>query len=97
MVRTYDLGEVKGTYYLTMEFVEGKSLKSLIESRGRLPISVTLTIGKQLCRALEVAHEQGVIHRDIKPQNMVVEPSGFLEGDGTSGSRGWPIRPRGRV
>ena len=79
VVRTYDLGEVKGTYYLTMEFVEGKSLKSLIEGRGRLPIPVTLTIGKQLCRALEVAHEQGVIHRDIKPQNMVVEPSGFLK------------------
>ncbi|HZH41500.1 MAG TPA: protein kinase [Gemmatimonadales bacterium] len=79
VVRTYDLGEVNGTYYLTMEFVEGKSLKSLIEGRGRLPIPVTLTIGKQLCRALEVAHEQGVIHRDIKPQNMVVEPSGFLK------------------
>src|SRR5207245_5284147 len=40
---------------------------------------VTLTIGKQLCRALEVAHEQGVIHRDIKPQNIVVEPSGVLK------------------
>lgn len=79
VVRTYDLGEVKGTYYLTMEFVEGTSLKSLIQSRGRLPVPVTLTIGKQLCRALEVAHEQGVIHRDIKPQNMVLEPSGFLK------------------
>ena len=79
VVRTYDLGEVKGMYYLTMEFVEGKSLKQLIEARGGLPIPVTLTIGKQLCRALEVAHEQGVIHRDIKPQNMVVEPSGFLK------------------
>ena len=79
VVRTYDLGEVGGMYYLTMEFVEGKSLKQLIQSRGRLPIPVTLTVGKQLCRALEVAHEQGVIHRDIKPQNMVVEPSGFLK------------------
>ena len=79
VVRTYDLGEAQGMYYLTMEFVEGKSLKQLIETRGRLPIPVTLTIGKQLCRALEVAHEQGVIHRDIKPQNMVVEPSGFLK------------------
>ena len=79
VVRTYDLGEVKGMYYLTMEFVEGTSLKQLIETRGRLPIPVTITVGKQLCRALEVAHEQGVIHRDIKPQNMVVEPSGFLK------------------
>jgi HAMP domain-containing protein/predicted Ser/Thr protein kinase len=79
VVRTYDLGEVNGMYYLTMEFVEGTSLKQLIQSRGRLPVPVTLTVGKQLCRALEVAHEQGVIHRDIKPQNMVVEPNGFLK------------------
>jgi eukaryotic-like serine/threonine-protein kinase len=79
VVRTYDLGEVGGVYYLTMEYVEGKSLKTLIQSRGRLPVPVTLTIGKQLCRALEVAHEQGVIHRDIKPQNIVVDPNGFLK------------------
>jgi len=79
VVRTYDLGEVNGTYYLTMEYVEGRSLKQLIATRGPLPVPVTLTIGKQLCRALEVAHEQGVIHRDIKPQNIVVEPSGVLK------------------
>jgi serine/threonine-protein kinase len=79
VVRTYDLGEVGGTYYLTMEYVEGTSLKQLISSRGKLPVPVTLTIGKQLCRALEVAHAEGVIHRDIKPQNMVVEPNGFLK------------------
>jgi eukaryotic-like serine/threonine-protein kinase len=79
VVRTYDLGEINGLYYLTMEFVEGRSLKALIQSRGRLPVPVTLTIGKQLSRALEVAHEQGVIHRDIKPQNIVVEPNGFLK------------------
>jgi len=79
VVRTYDLGEVNGTYYLTMEYVEGTSLKQLIQSRGKLPVPVTLTIGKQLCRALEVAHEQGVIHRDIKPHNIVVEPNGFLK------------------
>ena len=79
VVRTYDLGEAKGMYYLTMEYVEGTSLKQLISTRGKLPIPVTLTIGKQLCRALEVAHEQGIIHRDIKPQNIVVDPGGFLK------------------
>src|SRR5437867_2588762 len=79
VVRTYDLGEVNGLYYLTMEYVEGTSLKQLIGTRGRLPVPVVLTIGKQLCRALEVAHEQGVIHRDIKPQNIVVDPAGFLK------------------
>lgn len=79
VVRTHDLGERDGMYFITMEYVEGKSLKELIRARGRLPVSVTLSVGKQLARALEVAHEQGVIHRDIKPQNMVVEPSGVLK------------------
>ncbi len=79
VVRTHDIGESGGVYYITMEFVEGKSLKDLIRSRGRLPVSVVLTVGKQLARALEVAHEQGVIHRDIKPQNIVVEPNGVLK------------------
>ncbi|MEO8199176.1 MAG: protein kinase [Gemmatimonadota bacterium] len=79
VVRTHDLGEVDGTYFITMEYVEGTSLEKLIHRRGRLPVDVTLPIGKQLCRALEVAHEAGVIHRDIKPQNMVVDASGFLK------------------
>jgi HAMP domain-containing protein/predicted Ser/Thr protein kinase len=79
VVRTHDFGEFAGTYYITMEYVEGKSLKDAIKNRGRLPVQATLTVGKQLCRALEVAHEQGVIHRDIKPQNMVVEPDGVLK------------------
>src|SRR5207249_11467867 len=74
-----DLAEGKGMYYRTMEYVEGTSLKQLITSRGKLPATVALTVGKQLCRALEVAHAQGIIHRDIKPQNIVVEPSGFLK------------------
>jgi serine/threonine protein kinase len=79
VVRTYDLGEMNGLYYLTMEFVEGASLKELIRKRGRLPASAVLPIAKQLCRALEVAHEEGVIHRDIKPQNMVVQGDGVLK------------------
>jgi serine/threonine-protein kinase len=79
VVRTHDLGEVDGMYYITMEIVEGTNLKDLIKKRGRLPLGVTLTVGKQLCRALEVAHEAGVIHRDIKPQNVVVDASGFLK------------------
>src|SRR5207249_6544450 len=79
VVRTYDLGELNGIYYLTMEYVEGTSLKSLIQNRGKLPLPVTLTVGKQVCRALEVAHAEGIIHRDIKPQNMVVDPSGVLK------------------
>jgi HAMP domain-containing protein/predicted Ser/Thr protein kinase len=79
VVRTHDIGEVDGLYFITMEFVEGSSLKDLIVSRGRLPAAAVVSIGKQLCRALEVAHEAGVIHRDIKPQNMVVESDGTLK------------------
>jgi eukaryotic-like serine/threonine-protein kinase len=79
VVRTHDIGENSGVYYITMEFVEGKSLKDIIKARRRLPLGVTLSVGKQLARALEVAHDMGVIHRDIKPQNMVVEPDGVLK------------------
>jgi serine/threonine-protein kinase len=79
VVRTHDLGESGGVYFITMEFVEGRSLKDLIQSRGRLPVPVTLSVAKQLCRALEVAHDEGVIHRDIKPQNMVVQGDGVLK------------------
>jgi eukaryotic-like serine/threonine-protein kinase len=79
VVRTHDLGEVDGTYYITMEYVDGTTLDALVERRGQLPTEVVVTIGKQLCRALEVAHAEGVIHRDIKPQNMVVDARGFLK------------------
>ncbi len=79
VVRTHDLGESRGLYFITLEFVEGTTLKDLVRARGRLPAPVILPIAKQLCRALEVAHEAGVIHRDIKPQNMVVERDGTLK------------------
>ena len=79
VVRTYDLGEVDGTYYITMELVRGTTVASLIREAGRLDVPATLTIGKQVCRALEVAHDEGVIHRDVKPQNLLVDHSGFLK------------------
>jgi HAMP domain-containing protein len=79
VVRTYDLGEVDGFYYITMELVRGATVAALIREAGRLAVPATLTIGKQVCRALEVAHEEGIVHRDIKPQNLLVDPSGFLK------------------
>ena len=79
VVRTFDLGEVDGIYYITMEFVRGTTVASLIKEAGRLDLSAALTIGKQVCRALEVAHEAGIVHRDIKPQNLLVDPTGFLK------------------
>jgi eukaryotic-like serine/threonine-protein kinase len=79
VVRTYDLGEVEGIYYITMEYVHGTTVAALIRDAGTLAVPATLTIGKQLCRALEVAHEAGIVHRDIKPQNLLVDPAGFLK------------------
>jgi serine/threonine-protein kinase len=79
VVRTYDLGEVDGIYYITMEYVHGTTVAALIRDAGTLAVPATLTIGKQLCRALEVAHEAGIVHRDIKPQNLLVDPAGFLK------------------
>ena len=79
VVRTHDIGEEGGVYFITMEYVEGKSLKELIRGRGRLPAQATITIARQICRGLEVAHEQGIIHRDIKPQNIAVDPSGVVK------------------
>jgi len=79
VVRTHDLGEADGIYFITMEYVTGTSLRTLIERGEPLPVPAVVAIAKQLCRALEVAHEQGVIHRDIKPQNLMVQPDGTLK------------------
>jgi HAMP domain-containing protein len=79
VVRTFDLGEVDRIYYITMEYVRGTTVASLIKEAGRLAVPAALTIGKQVCRALEVAHEAGIVHRDIKPQNLLVDPTGFLK------------------
>ncbi|HVX89754.1 MAG TPA: protein kinase [Gemmatimonadales bacterium] len=79
VVRNYDLGESDGMLFITMEYVEGTGLEKLLRQRGKLPIGVALTVAKQLLRALEAAHELGVIHRDIKPANIVVEPNGLVK------------------
>ncbi len=79
VVRTHDLGEADGIYFITMEYVTGTSLRQLIDRGEPLPVPAVVAIAKQLCRALEVAHEQGVIHRDIKPQNLMVQPDGTLK------------------
>ena len=79
VVRTHDLGEADGIYFITMEYVTGTSLRELLDRGEPLPVPAVVAIAKQLCRALEVAHEQGVIHRDIKPQNLMVQPDGTLK------------------
>lgn len=75
VLRTYDFGEDGGTPYISMEYVEGVTLKQLIANRGALPVSVGLRVAKEMCHGLEAAHERGVIHRDIKSQNMMVIPA----------------------
>ena len=72
VLRTHDFGESEGTFYISMEFLEGVTLKDVIKRRGALPVPVGLSFAKQMCHGLEAAHEQGVVHRDIKPQNMLI-------------------------
>jgi CheY-like chemotaxis protein len=79
VVRTHDFGEWRGVYYLTMEYVEGITVRELIERRGRLQAPSALAIGTQLADSLAVAHAQGVIHRDIKPQNLLLDDAGVLK------------------
>lgn len=79
ILRTHDLGETNGLRYLSMEFVKGITLKALVEQDQLIPTPVALRIAKQICAGLAAAHEVGVIHRDIKPQNIIIEPTGGLK------------------
>ena len=79
VVRTHDIGEAAGRRFITMEFVDGWSLAQLLERRGTLPLEATVVIGKQLCRALDVVHGQGVIHRDLKPHNVLITRGGDVK------------------
>jgi serine/threonine-protein kinase len=79
ILRTHDLGESGGLRYLSMELVKGLTLKQLVEAGEILPTPVGLRIAKQICAGLAAAHEVGVIHRDIKPQNIIIEATGGLK------------------
>jgi serine/threonine-protein kinase len=74
VLRTHDFSEADGTPYISMEYLEGVTLKDLLRGKGALPIGVGLRIAKQMCQGLDAAHRQGVVHRDIKPQNMLILP-----------------------
>ncbi|MBL0171473.1 MAG: serine/threonine protein kinase [Gemmatimonadaceae bacterium] len=79
VVRTHDIGESDGVPFLTMEYVEGASLSTVIRVTGALPVPAVLSLARQLMRALSAAHEQHIVHGDIKPQNLLVGPNGVLK------------------
>jgi serine/threonine protein kinase/tetratricopeptide (TPR) repeat protein len=71
--RMYDLGQDEDTYYITMEYVPGEDLKSLVRKTGSLPADRTISIGKQIADGLAEAHDLGVVHRDLKSQNIMID------------------------
>ncbi len=74
--RIYDLQEIDGVEYVSMEYIRGKSLKDIEESEGVLPMGRGLSIAKGICRGLAAAHRIGVLHRDLKPENVIVDEEG---------------------
>ena len=72
----YDLGETKGAHFITMEYVRGEDLRSLIRRIGQLPIGKSISIKKQICEGLSEAHRQGVVHRDLKSNNIMIDKEG---------------------
>src|SRR5438067_2281479 len=79
IVSIYDRGEAEGTYYIAMEYLDGRSLKELIVSRGPAPIPVSIDYARQILTALRFAHRHGIVHRDIKPHNVLVDAEGRLK------------------
>jgi serine/threonine-protein kinase len=98
--RLYDLGEADGRRFLTMEYVDGEDLASLVRRIGRLPQDKAIDIARQICAGLAAAHERGVLHRDLKPANVMLDGDGNVRltdfglasaiGDATAGRAGTP-------
>ena len=79
IVEVYDVGEEDGQYYIVMEYIEGKTLKQLLNKRGALTLPEVIDIMTQLTDGLSHAHEAYIIHRDIKPQNIMIEDNGTVK------------------
>lgn len=79
IVNVYDVGEDRGLYYIVMELVEGITLKEYIQKKGRLTPKEVISIAVQVCSAMEVAHSHNIIHRDIKPQNIMISKEGKVK------------------
>ena len=76
VVRIFDLGEAQGAKFISMEYIDGRDLRSLLVERGKFAPQEAVDIVEQVCRALDAAHAEGVIHRDLKPQNIMVDKHG---------------------
>ncbi len=76
MCRVYDIGEFEGRHFLSMEYVDGEDLASLLKRIGHLPSQKALDIARQLCAGLAAAHDKGVLHRDLKPANIMLDGHG---------------------
>jgi hypothetical protein len=76
--RTYDIGEADGRSFLTMEYVDGEDLSSLLRRIGRFPQEKAIEVARQICAGVAAAHERGVLHRDLKPANVMIDGEGHV-------------------
>ena len=79
IVNVYDVGDEEGVYYIVMELVEGITLKKYIEKRGKIPYKEAVSIAIQVAKGIEAAHNHHIVHRDIKPQNIVISRDGKVK------------------
>ncbi len=79
IVSIFDRGEASGSYFIVMEYVEGRTLKELIVSRGSCPVPVAITYVRQVLAGLRFAHRAGIVHRDVKPHNVIVDSEGRVK------------------
>ena len=79
IVSIYDRGEAEDTYYIAMEFLDGRTLKELIVGHGAAPVRVAIEYARQILSALRFAHRHGIVHRDIKPHNVLVDAEGRVK------------------
>ncbi|MET0420595.1 MAG: protein kinase [Acidimicrobiia bacterium] len=79
IVATFDTGDDDGTAYIVMELVEGTNLRHLLDERGTFPTADVVRIGREIADALDAAHEAGLVHRDVKPANVLVPPTGAVK------------------